>query len=902
MLRDSSSFGLNSKTILPALSEPFSECLMAKKTATKNIEVRLADYTVPSFLIDRTRLDIDIREDHAKVSSRLDVRRNPKSKNKTSDLILQGEAQKLLSISVNGRVLKKNEYKLTAHDLTITDFPKKAILEIVSTNNPYTNSTLSGLYASGSMLSTQCEAEGFRRITYYQDRPDVMAVFSVTLHGDRTKHPILLANGNLVAKGLEDKNRHFATWEDPHPKPCYLFAMVAGKLEKVTDRFKTKSGRKVLIEIYVEPGKTKETGFALKAIKKSMKWDEHTYGLEYDLDRFMMVATPFFNMGAMENKGLNIFNDSCVLGRAETATDSTISFIERVVAHEYFHNWTGDRITCRDWFQLSLKEGLTVFREQEYMGDAHSIAVERLGNVRLLRRAQFSEDAGAMAHPVRPDRYQSIDNFYTATVYEKGAEVVRMIQTLIGRVGFKRGMALYVKRHDGQAVTCDDFVKAMADANAIDLKQFMRWYAQAGTPVVKVLSRYDAVHKKLHLDVRQSCPATPGQTRKLPLHIPLAFGLLDSKGRDMIGTRVLSIKKPRQTFVFENIRSQPVLSLLRDFSAPVRLIHAASDNDKLFLLAHDKDPFNRWEAGYQLLTKYLLADAGGHPVKDILLDTLIAALGNVLRDPKLDAAFKAMVLSLPSEGELGLAQRASGELIDIDALYAARKTLVTKIATDLRGDFAALHKQLIGLDPQASDGVSMGKRSLKNLCLSYLVVSDDAKILSQSFRQATQTKNMTDQIAALGTLIDGNSPLRAKALAIFERRWKKTPTIMDKWLALQAGAKRKDVLKQVKQLMKHPAFDIKNPNRISALIGVFAANGAGFHAQDGSGYTFVADMILRIDPINPHSAATLAKGFARWRDYDLGRQKLMLKQLRRLATHKKKLSANSSEIVTKSLR
>ena len=554
---------------------------MTKKTSAQNTEVLLADYRVPSFLFGDVTLDIDLRDDHARVASRLVVHRNRKSREKRADLVLQGEAQKLISVHVNGKDIKSKDCRLSAHDLTICNLPARAVIDIVSVNNPYTNTTLSGLYASGSMLSTQCEAEGFRRITYFQDRPDVMANFCVTLHGDRTKHPVLLANGNLVASGKEGGNRHFATWKDPHPKPCYLFAMVAGRLDKVTDHFRTRSGRKVLIEIYVEPGKTGETAFALQAIKKSMKWDEDTFGLEYDLDRFMMVATPFFNMGAMENKGLNIFNDSCVLGRTETATDSTISFIERVVAHEYFHNWTGDRITCRDWFQLSLKEGLTVFREQEYMGDAHSVAVERLGNVRLLRRAQFSEDAGAMAHPVRPDRYQAIDNFYTATVYEKGAEVVRMIQTLVGRKGFRRGMDLYVKRHDGQAVTCDDFVKAMADANRMDFRQFMRWYSQAGTPVLKVISRYDALQKKLHLDVRQSTPATRGQKRKLPLHIPLAIGLLDSRGRDMNGTRVLSIKKPRQTFVFENIRSRPVLSLLRDFSAPVRLVHASPDADRL---------------------------------------------------------------------------------------------------------------------------------------------------------------------------------------------------------------------------------------------------------------------------------------------------------------------------------
>jgi len=874
---------------------------MSSKAMSKNSEIYLKDYRSPLYHIDQVTLDIDIQDYVTRVSSKLEIRRQPKDKNKKAPLVLQGESQTLVSLHVNGKALDKKNYRLTKSDLTIQGLPAKALLEIVSTHNPYTNTTLSGLYASGSMLSTQCEAEGFRRISYYQDRPDVMARFHVTIHGDRTKHPVLLANGNLVAAGKEPNNRHFATWQDPHPKPCYLFAMVAGKLDKVTDHFRTKSGRKVLIEIYVEPGKARETDFARSAIKKAMKWDEDTYNLEYDLDRFMMVATPFFNMGAMENKGLNIFNDACVLGSAETATDSTISFIERVVAHEYFHNWTGDRITCRDWFQLSLKEGLTVFREQEYMGDLHSVAVERLGNVRLLRRAQFSEDAGAMAHPVRPDRYQSIDNFYTATIYEKGAEVVRMIQTIVGTKGFKKGMALYVKRHDGQAVTCDDFVEAMADANNIDLKQFMRWYSQAGTPVVHIIRRYNAAKHTLELKIRQVTPPTPGQPKKQPLHIPIAIGLLDAEGQDKIGTRVLSIKKSQQTFVFENVKTKPVLSLLRDFSAPVRLVYKASDEERLFLLAHDSDAFNRWEAGYQLLTQYILADVDGQPVHDSVCNRLIQALGDVLRDTTLDAAFKAMVLSLPSESELGLAQRAAGKFINVDALYEARQTMFKRIAEGLYHEFITMSKKLAHLDPKATDGESMGQRSLKNLCLTYLAARRDEKILSHLFKQATTVGNMTDQMAALGILVDVDSIHASKALTAFEKRWNKSPTIMDKWLALQAAAKRKDVLKNVKSLMKHPAFDIKNPNRISSLIGVFASNGLGFHAQDGSGYAFIARMIALIDPINPHSAAALAKGFARWRDYDPKCQKLMVKELRILAKNKR-LSANSSEIVTKSLR
>jgi aminopeptidase N len=858
-------------------------------------ETLLADYQVPDFLVRRVDLDVDIQNKFVTVSSRLKIARNAKSKNKKAPLFLNGEAQKLISVSVDGRKLNKREYKLTPHDLTIPDMPDKAVVEIVSTHDPYNNTTLSGFYASGPMLSTQCEAEGFRRITYYPDRPDVMAKFRVTIHADKKKYPVLLANGNLLKSGKEGSSRHFALWQDPFPKPCYLFAMVAGKLDKRTSSFKTKSGRKILIEIYVEPGKKNETGFALAAIKKAMKWDKQRFDLEYDLDRFMMVATPFFNHGAMENKGLNIFNDACVLGSVETATDATISFIERVVAHEYFHNWTGDRITCRDWFQLSLKEGLTVFREQEYMGDAHSIAVERLDNVRDVRSRQFAEDAGAMAHPVRPDHYQAIDNFYTVTVYDKGAEVIRMIQTLVGRKGFNKGMDLYVRRHDGHAVTCDDFVKAMSDANRIDLKQFMLWYRQAGTPVLDVSSRYDADTQSLALTVRQSCKPTPGQPVKKPLHIPFAIGLLNRNGRDLIGTRVLSIKKPRQTFIFENIKRKPVLSLLRDFSAPIRLNYAYTDDELLFLLAHDSDPFSRWEAGFKLATERLLDSS----IDDA---AFISVLGEILRDRKIDPEFKAMVLSLPSEGELGLALQAREKPIDVDRLYAARKELVKRIAHRLRSVFAAEHIRLSkSVSDTAADGASMGRRGLKNLCLYYLAALDSPKILKRVFLQATTSKNMTDQIAALGILAQTSSPLRDKAFSVFERKWKKSPTIMDKWLAVQAGAKRGDVLKTVKRLTRHPAFTLKNPNRISALIGVFAANGLGFHAVDGSGYRFVADMILKIDPINPHSAAALAKNFTRWRDYTPGRQKSMRTELIRLSKQKK-LSPNTAEVVGKSLK
>ncbi|MER2520542.1 MAG: aminopeptidase N [Bdellovibrionales bacterium] len=875
-------------------------------------EILLADYRPPEFLIDHVTLDVNICSDKAIVKSRLEIRRNAQSKKNKAPLVLQGEIQKAVEVALDGkRLVEGKDYRLTEHDLTIHTMPANAVLDIASEHTPYANTALSGFYASGPMLCTQCEAEGFRRITYYLDRPDVMAKFKVTLHADKKKYPVLLANGNLLGAGDEPKGRHFATWEDPFPKPCYLFAMVAGKLDKVKDQFTTRSGREVLIEMYVEPGKTDQTAFALDALKKAMAWDERTYGLEYDLDRFMIVATPYFNMGAMENKGLNIFNDSCVLGRADTATDATISFIERVVGHEYFHNWTGDRVTCRDWFQLSLKEGLTVFREQEFMGDMHDHAVERIENVRDLRSRQFAEDAGAMAHPVRPDRYQAIDNFYTATVYDKGSEVVRMIQTLAGgRVGFRKGMELYFKRHDGQAVTCDDFAQAMADANKLDIKQFMLWYAQAGTPTVNVKTAWSGKSNTLKITLRQSCPPTPGQPKKKPMHIPFAVGLLGQDGRDMMETKILDLHKSRQSFEFSGLKEKPVLSLLRDYSAPLRLDYDSEDEDLLFLLAHDSDPFNRWEAGQKLGEKYLL-EIAANPNKrsktisaalsEKTLEAYAKALEGVLVDDKLDGAYRAMALTLPSESELGLALVARGKKIDPEALSTARKSLVKYLSSALRESFEKVHDELSGIDPMAADGVTMGKRSLRNLCLSYLSAHHAPAMLQKAYEQCVKSKNMTDKIAALAILAETTSPLRDKALVGFEKQWKKMPTVMDKWLMVQASAKRKEALSDVKRLMKHPSFDLKNPNRVSALIGVFAGNIEGFHAANASGYRFIAEMIRRLDPINPNIAARLAKQFARWRDYHTPRSGAMRSELQRLA-RVKTLSANTSEIVTKSLK
>ncbi|MCL2468703.1 MAG: aminopeptidase N [Alphaproteobacteria bacterium] len=873
--------------------------MASTKKKPQTTEVRLADYRPPVFLVKTVELDFDIGEKATKVSSRLFVQRNPASKEKKAPLVLNGEEQKLLSVRVNGIALTAQSYKLTDKTLTLEAVPDEALIEIESTNNPDKNTALSGLYRAGKLLSTQCESQGFRRITYYPDRPDVLAKFIVTIHADKKQYPVLLANGNLIKKGTEKNGRHFAVWEDPFAKPCYLFALVAGALDKVSDHFTTKSGRKVLLEIYVDPGRKSETGFAMKAIKDAMAWDEKTYGLEYDLDRFMIVAVSAFNYGAMENKGLNIFNDSCVLGRADTATDADIAFFERVVGHEYFHNYTGDRVTCRDWFQLSLKEGLTVFREQEFCGDMNGRALERLHAVWDIRTRQFPEDAGAMAHPIRPPSYQQIDNFYTSTVYQKGAEVVRMIQTMIGRKAFRKGLRLYLKRHDGQAATCEDFVAAMAEAGGIDLDQFMLWYEQAGTPVLDVTSHYDAKKKEYTLRVKQSCPPTPGQKKKKPFHMPFSVGLLDERGRDMKGTFVLDLAAQEDVFVFMNVESQPVPSLLRGFSAPVRLNYAYTDEQLRLIMARDTDGFNRWDAAQTLFTKYVL-DQITPPA------AFMESLRHMLRDKNLDAATKAMTLTIPSVSELGLSQLARGKKIDPIAIYKQRRALAENIATALADDLWAIYENIERtLDEKASDGIARGKRSLKNLCLAYLNRIEPETVAPLAVAAVARSRNMTDKTVGLDLLVDAHEKLgkfspKDKMLALFAKTYEGQPAIMDDWLRAQAGALKDDVLQDVQKLLKHKAFTFKNPNRVMALIGAFIGNPLGFHATDGSGYMFAASMVEVVDKINPNAAARLAKPFLRWKDFDPKRQKLMKAALKKIAALPK-LSNNVKEIVTKAL-
>ncbi len=857
-------------------------------------ETRLADYRPPVFLVDTVDLDFDIRDPLTRVTARLALRRNPDSQDSHAPLVLNGEGQHLLAVRVNDRELAPSEYALTDKTLTLPTVPDEAVIAIESTNSPAENTALQGLYAAGPLLCTQCESEGFRRITYFPDRPDVQSTYRVTIHADAQTYPVLLSNGNLVATGQEGEGRHFAQWEDPFRKPCYLFALVAGRLDKVTDHFVTQSGRKILLEIYTEPGKTQETEFARVALHKSMRWDEQRFGREYDLDRFMIVAVSYFNFGAMENKGLNIFNDARVLGRAETATDADIAFFERVVGHEYFHNWSGNRVTCRDWFQITLKEGLTVFREQEFVGDMNSPSQERLHAVMVLRRAQFPEDAGAMAHPIRPASYQAVENFYTSTVYNKGAEVIRMLQTLVGREGFRKGMDLYFQRHDGHSATCEDFVSAMAEANSVDLTQFLRWYSQAGTPVLDVTSRYDKAMREFSLTVRQSCPPTPGQPVKKPFHMPLSLGLLDASGRELMGTTVLALTQPEETFVFREIESKPIPSLLRGFSAPVRLNFTATDDELLVIMGYDTDGFNRWDAAQKLFTSHALSG-------EALPPAFLAALRNVLLDRNLDAGTKAMTLTVPGEAELGLALVALGQHIDPVEVYRKRQEVILAVAKGLTG---ALWKtyDAIGktLDEQASDGVARGERSLKNLCLAYLHKAEPEKAAPLAAAAVSDSRNMTDKVAGLDILVDGDTPYKDASLALFAETFGNNPSIMDKWLGVQAGARRPEVLAKVITLMSHPAFTLGNPNRVAALIGGFAANPLGFHAPDGSGYRFVADMAAKLDAINPSAASRLAKAFLRWRDFDAGRGQLMKEALKRLAAVET-LSPNVREVVSKAL-
>ena len=783
-------------------------------------------------------------------------------------------------------------------------------MEIETVVDPSANTQLSGLYRSGQVYCTQCEAEGFRRITYFPDRPDVMAVYTTRIEAEKAEAPVLLANGNLVASGeVAGTSRHFAVWHDPFRKPSYLFALVGGTLACVEDRFRTMSGRDVTLRIYVEPGKETRCAHAMASLKRAMRWDETAFGREYDLDIFMIVAVSDFNMGAMENKGLNVFNDKYVLASPETATDSDFDRIEAIIAHEYFHNWTGNRITCRDWFQLCLKEGLTVFRDQEFTADERSRAVERIGDVRGLRAHQFVEDAGPLAHPVRPALYHEINNFYTATVYEKGAEVVRMLGTLLGRENFRKGMDLYFTRHDGEAATIEQFVQCFADVSGKDLAQFMLWYSQAGTPEVVATGSHDARAKTYRLDIAQTVPATPGQPSKEPMVIPLAIGLVGRDGRDLplklangstIERGVLTLTRPAETFVFADIGEPPVPSLNRGFSAPVKLVANLSADDLRALAARDADAFNRWQALQTLATRLLVDNvaalrAGGTARKD---QGLLDAFGAVLADATLEPAFVALMLTLPGETDIA---REIGRNVDPDAIFAARSNLQAALGEHLGGPLFDHYRRLSESGPYQPDAVSVGRRSLRNTCLDLLVATRRPDAIALAARQYQAADNMTDRMAALSTLSLADVPERTAALDDFYARYAGDPLIVDKWFTLQATIPEPATLDRVKALTTHPAFSFANPNRVRALIHTFAlGNQKEFNRIDGAGYDFIVDTVLAIDPKNPQLAARLLSALKSWRVLEPARRALAEAALRRVAATPA-LSPDVGDIVQRAL-
>ena len=874
--------------------------------------VYLKDYRPPDFLIDRVDLRFDLNGSATTVSSRLVVVRNPAAgPARSQPLVLDGRQLELVEIRLDGAPVAPDAFEVDAEHLTLEGVPDAFELEIDTRIYPQNNSSLEGLYTSGGGFCTQCEAEGFRKITYFLDRPDVMAVYSVTIVAERSQYPVLLANGNLVDSGEHGDGRHWVTWHDPFKKPSYLFAMVAGSLDCVTDTYTTLSGRRVGLHFYVEPGNTGKCDHAMRSLKLAMAWDEAEYGFEYDLDNYFVVAVDDFNMGAMENKGLNIFNAKYVLAKPETATDQDLQNVESVIGHEYFHNWTGNRITCRDWFQLSLKEGLTVFREQQFAAAMGAGGVKRIADVRVLRSSQFSQDAGPMAHPVRPDSYIQINNFYTVTVYNKGAEVIRMMHTLLGPEGFRRGMDLYVARHDGCAVTTDELVAAMEHANGADFEQFRRWYHQAGTPELEVQACHDRDLNSYSLRVRQSCPATPGQPRKLPFHVPLAIGLLNAEGRELplqlegednpgdATTRILEIRDSEHTFRFINVSEPPTLSLLRGFSAPVKVHFDYSDADLMFLLANDSDEFNRWDAGQRLATRTImrLVEKRDRGSDWDLPDSFALAFGKALVDTESNHALTAELFNFPDEAYLA-SQMA---VADVDGIHEAREYVRCRLAEVLRSDLLIVYQAMGRDDEPGIDTARIGRRSLRNRCLEYLMQLDDPGMRKLCLEQYHGATDMTSSLGAISAILDRDCPERDHVLRDFYLRWRHEPLVVDKWFSLQAMSTLPQTLLRVKALLDHEAFRIRNPNRVRALISAFChSNPVRFHAVDGEGYRFLSDQVLALDPINSQVAARLVGALSRWRHYDSQRQHLMRMQLTRILGAAA-LSPDVYEVVAKSL-
>ena len=868
--------------------------------------IHLKDYKVPPFLIDKTELTFDLDESVTIVTSRLHMRRNPASTQGNAPLELDGgEDVKLVAVAIDDYQLPDAEYRLHENKLIITATPDVFVLTCETLIEPQNNTRLEGLYRSSSMFCTQCEAEGFRHITYYLDRPDVMSVFTTKIIADATTYPVMLANGNQIEEGETEEGKRVVVWHDPFPKPAYLFALVAGNLEKIQDSFTTMNGKKVALEIFTESHNIDKVDYAMDSLKRSMKWDEEVYGREYDLDIFMVVAVDDFNMGAMENKGLNIFNSSCLLATPETTTDDGFLRVEAVVAHEYFHNWSGNRVTCRDWFQLSLKEGFTVFRDQMFSSDMNSATVKRVEDVSFLRTAQFAEDAGPMAHPVRPASFIEISNFYTLTIYEKGAEIVRMIHTLLGEDAFRKGSDLYFERHDGQAVTCDDFIRAMEDASGVDLKQFSRWYSQAGTPVLSVKSQYNEAESSLVLDVTQKTPATPGQPTKLAVHMPIRMGLIGQDGQELTTQyqgvaakeHVLHLTQLSQRFEFKGVTQAAIPSLLRGFSAPVKLDIDLDAQELLLLLSNDTDGFNRWSAAQQLAVNELSvlieqAKAG----EALAIDSqLVTGFASVLKDESLDPAMVALILTLPSTSYL--AELASS--IDPKAITKARKFLKQQIARELKVELVACYERNKVSDAYQPSPEQMAKRQLKNVVLSYWSVSQDVGVSAVVSQQCVSADNMTDEFAALSIAVDANQGDADNLLAGFYDKWSHESLVVNKWLMLSASKEGENSLDNVKALMEHPAFDLKNPNKVRALLGGFSQNIPCFHDESGSGYAFLADLIIELDKRNPQLASRLCTPLTRWRKMEAGLSALMKCELERVS--KEELSKDVYEVIAKSL-
>ena len=872
-------------------------------------ETRLADYRPPAFLVDTVDLTFELDDTDTRVASRLTVRRNLTG-DPSAPLRLDGGALDLLSVTLDGAPLGANRYRIEDNQLVIPDLPDHGTLEIETRIAPKDNTRLTGLHVSNGGFFTQCEAEGFRRITYFPDRPDVMARFTATIIADAARYPVLLSNGNPQGTTTLADGRHCAVWVDPHPKPCYLFALVAGDLVSVTDRFVTRSGREVALAIWVRRGDEDRCGHAMRSLKQAMTWDEETFGREYDLDVYNIAAASDFSMGAMENKGLNVFNNKFVLARPETATDADYQGIETVIAHEYFHNWTGNRVTGRDWFQLSLKEGLTVYRDQEFTADQGSRAVKRIQDVRALRATQFAEDAGPLAHPVQPDRYIAIGNFYTATVYTKGAEVIRMIATIIGRPAFRRGMDLYFARYDNHAVTIDDFVQAMQDASGVDLTRFKRWYHQAGTPELDVADEYDQATQRWTLVLRQTTRPTPGQPEKQPLVIPVALGLLDDQGRALPtrlageaaaldGTRIVLAAQAETRFVFEDVPSLPTPSLLRGFSAPVKLFGVSPERLRL-LAAHDSDPFVRWESGQQYAAVRLLEMAAAWrsgatrpPVDPGVIEAASATLATAEADP----AFAAEALMLPSESFLADVMT----IVDVDAIHAVRDQARVAIGAAIHPALRATYERLTDPGPYRIEALAIGGRALRNACLGYLAADGGTEGVALAKAQFDAGQNMTDVLAALAVLAAVDCPERLAALDAFYAAWRGDDLVLDKWFAIQATSSLPDTPAAVRALARRSDFSLQNPSRVRALVGSFAAgNPVRFHDASGAGYGLLADTVIALDPSNAHVAARLVAPLGQWRRMDPTRQMLMRAELDRILAVPS-LSKGTYEMASKSL-